>query len=88
MLVTSRIGLVLLLLHTHLQFLAEILSDLLILLAQVLVLLQQSFSKLSSKDEISLLGEELGVDVCVRISSSSSSTSSTSPRLQGVDVIV
>ena len=75
--------------YTHLQFLAELLGDLLILLAQVLVLLEQSFSQLCGQDEVPLLGKELGVHVGVRVRSTSSSrTSSTTSRLEGVDVIV
>ena len=60
----------------HLQLLTELLSNLLILLAQVLVLLKQGLAQLGGKDEVSLLGKQLGVDVRIRVTTSSSSSSS------------
>ena len=72
----------------HRKKLTELLSNLLILFAQVLVLLKQGLAKLGGEDEVPLLGKQLGVDVRIRVTTSSSSSSCTSSCLKGVDVVV
>ena len=49
----------------HLQFRGEVLGDLLILLAQLLVLLEQRLTQLGRQDQVSLLLLQLAVHVSV-----------------------
>ena len=49
----------------HLQFCGKVLGDLLILLAQLLVLLEQRLTQLGRQDQVSLLLLQLAVHVSV-----------------------